>query len=74
MAAGHESLGALVLSVLDAQAAGGGPPSAAGLVEELAEAIPGFDDKGLYKGKQVRRGRGCSGTGRDPRASRKFCA
>ena len=52
--AGHESLGELVLSVLDTQAAAGGPPSAAGLVEELAQAVPGFDDTGLYKGQQVR--------------------
>lgn len=52
--AGHESLGELVLSMLDAQAAAGGPPSAAGLVEGLAEAVPGFDDTGLYKGQQVR--------------------
>lgn len=51
--AGHTSLGALVLSILDAQAASGGPPSAAGLVEELAEAVPGFDDKSEFKGKQV---------------------
>ncbi|KAL4439904.1 hypothetical protein ABPG75_002905 [Micractinium tetrahymenae] len=50
---GHASLGALVLANLDAQAAAGQPPSAAALIEELAETFPAFADSGLYKGKQV---------------------
>ncbi|KAL4421208.1 hypothetical protein ABPG77_010083 [Micractinium sp. CCAP 211/92] len=50
---GHASLGALILANLDAQAAAGQPPSAAALVEELAETFPAFEDSGLYRGKQV---------------------
>lgn len=52
--AGHASLGALILAQLDRQAAAGQPPSAAALVAALAEAVPVFDDAGLYRGKQVR--------------------
>lgn len=51
--AGHASLGALILANLDAQAASGQPPSAAALMEELAETFPAFEDGGLYRGKQV---------------------
>ena len=50
---GCRDLGALVLSLLDAQAAAGQPPSAAALVEKLAEALPGFDDKLECQGKTV---------------------
>lgn len=50
---GHASLGALILANLDAQAAAGQPPSAAALVEELADTFPAFEDSGLYRGKQV---------------------
>ncbi|PSC69235.1 hypothetical protein C2E20_7255 [Micractinium conductrix] len=50
---GHASLGAFILATLDAQAAGGSPPSVAALVEELAEAFPAFADTGLYRGHQV---------------------
>ncbi|EFN50556.1 hypothetical protein CHLNCDRAFT_55749, partial [Chlorella variabilis] len=50
---GHASLGALILAQLDRQAAAGQPPSAAALVAALAEAVPVFDDAGLYRGKQV---------------------
>ncbi|KAI7839169.1 hypothetical protein COHA_007059 [Chlorella ohadii] len=49
----HRSLGALILANLDAQAAAGGQPSAAALVEELADTFPAFDDHGLYRGHQV---------------------
>lgn len=52
--AGQPSLGALVLSHLDGQVAAGQPPSAAALVEALAEAVPSFDDRGMYRGTQVR--------------------
>ncbi|KAI3431762.1 hypothetical protein D9Q98_004804 [Chlorella vulgaris] len=52
-AAGQPSLGALVLSHLDGQVAAGQPPSAAALVEALAEAVPSFDDRGMYRGTQV---------------------
>ena len=52
-AAGHKCLGELILESVDTRAAAGAPPSAAALVGALAEAIPGFDDKGLYEGQQV---------------------
>ena len=60
-AAGARSLGELVLRSLDAQLAGGGEggappqPSAARLVEELAEVIPGFADACMCRGRQVNR-------------------
>ena len=59
--AAHRSLGALILANLDAQAAAGGQPSAAALVEELAETFPAFDDHGLCRGHQVRLAVPCMG-------------
>jgi hypothetical protein len=52
--AGHASLGSLILASLDGQVAAGRPPCAAALVEELLEALPAFEDSGLYRGAQVR--------------------
>lgn len=52
-ASGHTCLGELILEAAAARAAAGKPPSAAALVDALAEAIPGFDDQGLYEGQQV---------------------
>jgi hypothetical protein len=44
---GHASLGAFVLAQVAARAAAGRPPSAAALVEDLAESFPIFDDRSV---------------------------
>lgn len=51
--AGSKNLGAFVLSFLEEQQAAGQPPTAAALVEKLAETFPAFDDKALCQDKQA---------------------
>eukprot|EP00887_Chlorella_sp_A99_P000438 scaffold17.g438.t1 len=51
---GQPTLGALILKRLGDQAAEGGAPSAAALVEELAEAVPGFRLHLRFRGSDPR--------------------
>eukprot|EP00887_Chlorella_sp_A99_P007322 scaffold2.g7322.t1 len=50
---GQPTLGALILEMLGDQAAEGGAPSAALLVQGLAEAVPGFGDEAECGGRRV---------------------
>eukprot|EP00887_Chlorella_sp_A99_P008272 scaffold12.g8272.t1 len=50
---GRPTLGALILKMLGDQAAEGAAPSAALLVEGLAEAVPGFGDEAECGGRRV---------------------
>lgn len=47
-------LGDFILSTLDDLTAGGRPPLATALVEELEETFPGFRDSVLYDGRTVK--------------------
>eukprot|EP00195_Chlamydomonas_chlamydogama_P001625 CAMPEP_0202915646 /NCGR_PEP_ID=MMETSP1392-20130828/66246_1 /ASSEMBLY_ACC=CAM_ASM_000868 /TAXON_ID=225041 /ORGANISM="Chlamydomonas chlamydogama, Strain SAG 11-48b" /LENGTH=355 /DNA_ID=CAMNT_0049607765 /DNA_START=15 /DNA_END=1082 /DNA_ORIENTATION=+ len=51
--AGQRSLGDAVLAVVEETQAGGRPPSAVSLVQELVDMLPGFQDVVLYDGVQL---------------------
>eukprot|EP00955_Chlamydomonas_euryale_P015223 162885-Chlamydomonas_euryale.AAC.2 len=52
-AEGSSSLGAHVMALLRDGTAGGQPPHASALAEELSGSLPGFEDAGLYDGQRV---------------------